>query len=265
MSNTCEVHYGDCIDLLSNFPEKSIDCVVTSPPYAKQRGNLYPGVPEKEYPSWTVEYMREVRRILTPSGSVAIVIRPHVFHGQISDYTLRTRLALRDDGWFECDEFIWIKPDAPPMGHKWRPRRSWESIHWFAPTGKPYCDTKANGNESTRLGLESSKGLHEYIDGVGKAKKGKARSRDYIEVGTSANNKDPENNHPAQFPEVLSEWLIRMLCPPGGVVLDPFLGSGTTLVAAINTGRRAIGIELDQSFKTIIEKRVSEAQQGASA
>jgi len=53
---------------------------------------------------------------LADDGSVLIVIRPHIKKGVLSDYVLRTQLALRDDGWTECEELIWLKPDSPPLG-----------------------------------------------------------------------------------------------------------------------------------------------------
>jgi DNA modification methylase len=114
------IYCGDCRDLLPGLGAGSIDAVVTSPPYAEQRKNLYGGVPEEDYPAWTVAWMREVARVLKPAGSVLINIREHVREGQISDYVHRTRLDLRADGWCECDELIWIKPMSPPVGHPGR-------------------------------------------------------------------------------------------------------------------------------------------------
>ena len=72
---------------------------------------------------------------MTPDGSVLSSIRPHVKDGVLSDYVLRTRLALRETGWHECEELIWLKPDAPPLGSKLRPRRAWEAS--FGSAGVP--------------------------------------------------------------------------------------------------------------------------------
>ena len=76
---------------------------------------------------------------MTPDGSVFLVIRPHVRDGVLSDYVLRTRLALREAGWHECEELIWLKPDAPPLGSKLRPRRAWEIDPLVQPGAQPYC------------------------------------------------------------------------------------------------------------------------------
>lgn len=113
---TATLYTGDCIDVLKTLPDSSVDSVVTSPPYAMQRATTYGGIPEKDYPEWTVEWMTEVWRVLKDDGSVIINIRPHIRNGQISDYVLRTRLALREAGWCELEELIWNKKGGAPFG-----------------------------------------------------------------------------------------------------------------------------------------------------
>ena len=249
---------GDCLELMKDIPDGSINLVVTSPPYAMQRKNQYGGVNEVDYPNWTVEYMRTLRPKLSEGASVFINIRPHLKNGVISDYTLKTRLALREDGWYENEEIIWIKPDSPPLGSTKRPRRSWESIHWFSMNRQPYCDTKANGVESDRIGFENGKHEHggsSHIHaGQNKSKKGISRSRDYIEVGTGKVEKNI--NHPAMFPVQVPEHLIRMCSKNEGVVLDMFMGSGTTGVACKNLNRNFIGMELDEEYFKIAQSRI---------
>ena len=247
---------GDCLDIARQLPDASIDLVVTSPPYAEQRAKQYGGIPENLYPYWTAEWMHALRRALKPQGSVAIVIRSHIKNGQISDYVLRTRLAVRAHGWKECEELIWIKPDSPPLGSLYRPRRAWESILWFSKTGKPFCDPKANGQESDRVGFETTKGVGDYKQGVSKARKGIARCRDYVAVGTGKVDKSKENIHPAQYPEDLVIWLIKLLSPEGATVLDPFIGSGTTAVACKRLGRKFVGIEIDSDYCEVARNRL---------
>ena len=70
--------------------------------------------------------MQQIWDKLADDGSVLIVICPHVKKGVLSDYVLRTRLALREDGWTECEELVWVKPDAPPLGSLHRSRRTAE-------------------------------------------------------------------------------------------------------------------------------------------
>jgi site-specific DNA-methyltransferase (adenine-specific)/site-specific DNA-methyltransferase (cytosine-N4-specific) len=247
---------SDCKDFLLNCEDKIFDLVVTSPPYAQQRFRQYGGIPEEEYPLWTVEWMNICKRLLKPTGSVAIVIRPHIKNGQISDYVLKTRLAVRSAGWIECEELIWIKPDSPPLGAVRRPRRAWESILWFSTNKNPYCDPKANGIESDRVGFISVKGVGDYKQGISQPKKGIARCRDYVEVGTGKVDKSKENKHPAQYPEQLASWIIRLLSPEQGVVLDPFMGSGTTAVACIKENRKYLGIEVNPEYCQIANNRI---------
>ena len=254
-----QYYIGDCISMMKeHIPDKSVDLVVTSPPYAMQRAEQYGGIPEDEYPQWTVDWMSEVDRVLKSSGNVAINIRPHLKNGQISDYTLKTRLALREAGWNEAEELIWIKDVSPALGSYYRPRRSWESIHWFSKIENPYVDLVARGKNSSGIGFIKNKGVGDYVKGVSKGKDGVARVPDYVKVGTNLNDRSEYNTHPAQYPVLLAEWLIELLCPVGGVVLDPFLGSGTTAVAAINLERNWIGCEISNEYEEIIQQRIKE-------
>lgn len=240
------------------MPGGTFDLVVTSPPYAQQRAQQYGGIPEKDYPAWTVKWMQTVRPLLKPSGSVAIVIRPHIHKHVLSDYVLRTRLAIREDGWDEAEELIWCKPDSPPLGSLRRPRRSFEHILWFArDASKVFCDPKANGNISKRVGFETTKGVGDWKAGVSKAKEGIARCRDYIEVGTGQVDKSKQNTHPAQYPEALVTWIVRLLCPRDGHVLDLFMGSGTTLIACAKLGIDATGIEINEEYCKIARQRLN--------
>jgi DNA modification methylase len=253
--------HADCLTGIDTLENASIDLVFTSPPYAEQRKGLYDSINEKEYPEWTVKWFEKCKRVLKPEGSIAFVIRPHLKDGVISDYVLKTRLLLREKGWKECEEFIWIKPNSPPVGSNLRPRRAWESVHWFSLTNKPYIDPKANGTFSKRLGFEGKKGKGKYINGLTLSEDwqdrcGVARCKDYVEVGTAESDYSDENKHPAQFPERLALWFVTMLCPEGGTVLDPFVGSGTTPVACVKTGRNYVGFDTDEGFLNYAKKRV---------
>lgn len=254
------VHQGCLFDILPRLLDSSVDAVITSPPYAEQRKKQYGGIPETDYPAWTVKWLSEVRRVLVSGGNVALVIRPHVARGVLSDYVLRTRLAARDDGWHEIEELIWIKPTAPPLGNILRPRRSWESILWFSNSVEPYCDPLANGVASDRLGLDSTKGMDDYLHdkAAREVRSGVARCRDYIEVSTYETHKEKYNTHPAQYPEKLARWLVRLLCPLNGVVLDPFLGSGTTALAARLEQRSCIGVEINPAYVAVANQRLRE-------
>ena len=251
---------GNTFEVLPTITEKA-DLILTSPPYAEQRSNLYSSIAEEKYPQWTVNWMELCKPLLKDEASIAIVIRPHIHKGELSDYVLQTRLAVRKAGWIECDELLWIKPNSPPIGHVGRPRRSWESILWFSLNRKCYCDPKANGQPSQRIGFVGKKGKGKYISGLTTPEKwadkqGVSRCKDYVEIGTAECDHSKENTHPAQFPVALCEWAIKLLCPVGGIVIDPFVGSGSTAVAAAQTNRNYIGIDCCEEYCQITKNRL---------
>lgn len=255
------LHVGDCVDVLRTLPAESVDAVVTSPPYAMQRATTYGGIPEGEYPDWTVAWMNEVRRVLKDDGSVIINIRPHIKNGQISDYVLRTRLALRDAGWCELEELIWHKKGGAPLGAVARPRRTWESLLWFGKHGRAYSDPKAAGAASARIGfsggrsgphLSSAQANSNRCDSIGIA-----RVSDVVEMSTRLNPRSNAlNDHPAPFPWQLAEWCAKLICPPGGTILDPFAGSSSTGVAAIRNGWQFIGIDQSAEYVDMSRRRL---------
>lgn len=263
-----ELHAGDCIDVLKTLPANSVDSVVTSPPYAMQRAAAYGGIPEKDYPQWTVTWMGEVWRVLRDDGSVIINISPHIRKGQLSDYVLRTRLALREAGWVELGELIWNKPDAPPFGHNRRPRRSWESLLWFGKQPQPACYPYAAGTPNTSTAYTSlSKGSQSYeregwthYDFQHKPGPVRplARTRDVV---TLPSNRE-DVGHPAPFPWQLAEWCGKLITPPCGTLLDPFTGSSSAGVAAIRNGWHFIGIDQSPGYIEISDRRLRAALAG---
>lgn len=248
-----ELHHGDLIDVMRCLPAKSVDAIVTSPPYAMQRAGTYGGVAEADYPAWTVAWMAEARRLLKPDASVIINIRPHIKNGQISDYVLRTRLALRDSGWNECEELIWYKKSSMPVGSTSRPRRSWESLLWYAKHGKPWSDPKAHGvaakhpDQKMRDSVANREGWG-HAAGTGGEFSAISRVSDVADICRV--NQRQEFSHPAPYPWQLAEWCGKLICPPGGTILDPFSGSGSTGVAAIRNGWHYIGIDAVEEYVT---------------
>jgi DNA modification methylase len=239
---------GDSLQLGGRIPPGSVDAIITSPPYAQQRARQYGGVDEARYPEWTVGWLDSLAPALKPDASVAIVIRSHVRDGTLSDYVLRTRLAVRAAGWHEPDELIWMKPDAPPVGCVRYPRRSFEQILWFSRSRNPAVFPQANGTNSKRIGFAAAKGATQWLHQTAGSNHevGQPRCRDYVEVPVSANARG--NPHPAQFPKPLAEWLIKLFVPKGGSVLDPFGGSGTTAAAARALGRDWISAEIHWDY-----------------
>jgi site-specific DNA-methyltransferase (adenine-specific)/site-specific DNA-methyltransferase (cytosine-N4-specific) len=254
---------GDCREQIPRLADDTIQAVITSPPYAEQRSkkqhgeNAYPGVPEKDYPAWMVSVFNALIPKLREDGSVLLNIRAHVENGAVSDYVLKTRLALREAKWLESEELIWYKPEVMPQGSTRNPRRTWEHILWFSRSKKPFVNAKAAGSISKNIGCTSTKKSKKYSEfhrgSTTKRNLGIARIEDVFVVPVSGNSKNVD--HPAIFPPALVEQLIRTFSEVGDVILDPFAGSGTTLFVARFLKRDSIGIELDpKSYKLIVAR-----------
>lgn len=260
---TATIHHGDCIEVMASLPTESVDAIVTSPPYAEQRKSTYGGIPEKDYPAWTVAWMTEAKRVLKPDGSVILNVSPHKSNGGLSDYVLRTRLAVRGAGWTELDEIIWNKPNAMPTGSPRRPKRSWESLLWYGKHGRAWSNAKAAGtppkNPNDRRGTSgagraASNGWAHDING------GRTPLGDIVRV-TNVLTLSKQNtrgvDHPAPFPWQLAEWCGKLVCPPGGTILDPFSGSASTGVAAIRNGWDYVGIDSIEEYVTMSRERLA--------
>lgn len=257
-----KIIHGDCIDVLKTVPDNSIRACITSPPYEQRK--LYSGISEADYPAWTVSWMEALRPKLTSDGNVIIVIRSHVRNGEVSDYVLRTRLAVREANWVECEELIWYKSDGPPLGSTQRPRRCWEQILWFSPSRHPYIDLRACGNEkservggfvgSTRFGLggDSPIAAHQNPGLIS----GTSRINDVFLAKVAEIPKGIM--HPAMFPTTLAVNLVKTFSASGDLVLDPFVGSGQTCIACGQNDRNYLGIDTSEGYVEISHRRIAE-------
>jgi DNA modification methylase len=255
-----QVVVGDSRERLHDLGDGTVDLILFSPPYAMQRARDYPSVTESEYPDWMVSVLDAAKEKLAPRGSVLVVIREHVRGGAIPDYLLRTRLAVREAGWHEIDVLMWSKADAPPTGRSDRPRRAYESIYWWSRTTTPFCDPQACGSPMAepRERMARHRTLKSGHHGTNPYMRfragGIARITDVIDVpiGTSTAG----IKHPAPYPMPLADKLIRTFSPVGGLVADPMAGSGTSLVAARDAGRRYWGCDLVPEYVAAARDRL---------
>lgn len=247
---------GDCRELIPGLPEGAINLCLTSPPYAEQRKGKYPSVTEAEYPQFTVDWMAALWDKLADDGSVLIVIDPNVKNGVMSNYIRRTEDALCDFGWKQHLTNIWYKRNRPPLGHTGWPRHSWEWILWFSKTATPFCDPCACGTPSDRLSVQEIRYSHSP-HGKKQKKSGTARVPDVLVWDVPIGGNEHGLDHPAMFPLKLAEKLIPTFCRPQGTVLDPFAGSGTTLVAAKQLGCNYYGFDLVETYCAIARQRLA--------
>ncbi len=265
-----QIIQGDCLDVLQQFPDNSIDLIFTSPPYADQRKKTYGGVKPDEYAEWFLPRSEQFLRVLKPTGTFVLNIKERAVNGERHTYVLELVLAMRKQGWRWTEEFIWHKKNSYPGKWPNRFRDSWERLLQFnkqkkfnmyqeavmIPVGNWAKDRLAKLSETDKIRDESKVG-----SGFGKnisnwVGREKVYPTNVIHMATECGNK----NHSAAFPVDLPLWFIKLFTQQGDVVLDPFIGSGTTAVAAIKLSRNYIGIDVNEEFCNLSRKRTSGIQ-----
>lgn len=243
-----KVIHGDCVEEMAKLPAGSVDLVITSPPYnvGKEYGEAVDDdLPYEEYLDWLDTVWAACWRILVGGGRLCINVadlwrNPYVcLHGDIA-----ARLARA--GWHNKGIIIWDK-GSMSNGTAWG---SWMS--------------------ASNPGL---RGVHEFIIVAAKGTEGKPprledaisgpyTREEFMDLTREVWRMQPETKntkHPAPFPLELPSRLIRLYSFVGDVVVDPFCGSGTTLRAALDFGRDAIGFDLVEEYAEMSQRRVSQA------
>jgi len=241
---------------------ESVDLIVTSPPYAEKRKNTYGGIPADKYVEWFLPISAELMRVLKPTGSFVLNIKESVDDGERQTYVYELVLALRKQGWLWVDEFIWHKTNPFPMGSKTRLKDGFERCYHFAKTKKFKLFPDAVKQKSTSKWAgdnkrRKNKGAHSTTNGSGMNMSRRivsdlVRPSNVVTMPSSSINID----HPAVFPQALPEFFIKLMTEPGDLVLDPFMGSGTTALAARNLGRRYEGVEAIQDYVVLNAERL---------
>jgi site-specific DNA-methyltransferase (adenine-specific) len=238
-----EIIKGNCIDVLSSMPASSVDAVVTDPPY---------GQTSLAWDKWVVGWTAAVDRVLKPSGSMWVfgTLRMFTSHwSEFSDWRLAQDIVWEkhNGSGFQADRFRRVHEQA---AHFYRGK--WGSV-W---KGKVVTmdAKKRTVTRSIKSSHTGDAGMSTYTSEEG----GPRIMRSVI----YARSQHHDALHPTQKPEAVVEPLVLNCCPPGGVVLDPFAGSGTTGVVAQRNGRSAILIEADVGYADVMKKRVIEGVGG---
>ena len=253
------VHLGDCLTVLSAMPADYVDLIVTSPPYADARKHTYGGIAPDRYVEWFTARAIEMLRVLKPSGSFVLNIKERCADGERHTYVLDLILALkREVGFRWVEEYIWHKTTAAPGKWKYRFRDSWERILHFSKSRdlKMRQDAvKVPIGEWTQARLKNmSANDRTRRESATRSKVGRRianwEGKDSVYPSNVLHKSPVAHNtgHSAAFPEWLPEFFIKLFTDEGDVVLDPFLGSGTTYRVAKQLGRVPIGIEINPEY-----------------
>ena len=260
---------GDAAQTLDLLPARSVQTVVTSPPYWSLRD--YEVADQIGCDDGLTEYVKSIvttfdalRRVLTDDGTVwlnvgdsytsgnrryrapdrknrarAMSVRPPTPTGlkpkDLIGVPWRLAFALQDAGWWVRSEVIWYKPNAHPESVRDRPTKSHETVFLLSKNQDYLYDVSA---------VEGPNGR---------------RLRTMWDINTEPRQREAGGleDHPAVMPMTLARRCIRITSRPGDVVLDPYAGSGTTLLAAQELGRSWVGIELKPEYLDLIERRIA--------
>ena len=279
------IYDGDCLDYLRDnlcLPDESIDLVITSPPYADRRISSYGGIHPDKYVEWFLPISEQLFRVLKPTGSFILNIKENVKNGERETYVIELILALRKQGWLWIEEYCWYKKNSYPGKWSNRFRDSWERCLHFTKQKKfkmyqdavkvPIGDwakqrfksmtekdfVRHISQTNSKFGRNVSNWLNRkkvYPHNVLVFEKEHCiEPNTVIHFATECSNR----NHSATFPVELPSWFIKLFTRKNDIVLDPFMGVGTTAIAATLLGRNYIGIESLSEYVEEARKNIGE-------
>lgn len=280
-----KIYNKDCrrsLEDISLFPDKSVNLIVTSPPYADKRKKSYKGINSDKYVEWFLPITEQLKRILKDNGSFILNIKEHPSNGERETYVLELILAMKKQGWLWIEEYCWYKKNSFPGKWPNRFRDSWERCLHFTKIKnfKMYQDAvkvpigdwaakrfkSMSENDFVRHVSKNNEHLGRNVSNWLKKKKVfphnvlvfEEEHRLYLSnvVETAVDNSS--KNHSAMFPIELPTWFIRLFTKENDIILDPFIGSGTTAVAAILNSRQYIGIEMKKEYYKEAIKNIQE-------
>lgn len=256
---------GDSLAIMKTWPDACVDLVFGSPPYA-EKGERYQGSrrkwPTTDWVLWMSEFTKEAIRV--SRGYVLWVANGAVRNGEYHPACEGLVWSLYSES-IVCERpCIWHK-NAPPNRRDWF-GNDWEFVLAFKPEGaSPYFDWEAiakppaysNGGHFRQRSANGSRRR-----GGDYPKNKLARPRDVIRclVGGGHMGHPLAHDNEAPFPESLAEKFILACCPPGGIVCDPFCGSGTTPAVAIKHGRHYVAMDIRQSQCDLAQRRLEDVR-----
>lgn len=245
---------GDCLERMKEIPDGSVDLTVTSPPYDNLR--TYNGTLNDWTEGKWKEIIAELFRVTKDGGVVVWIVGDATIKGSETGTSFKQALWAMECGFRLHDTMIWWKRNAMPQVARNRYTQAFEFMFVFSKGAPRVAEllrepSKAAGKERTRTA-----GNAESID----------RTRTNVTAATKIRQNIVDvpvggysHGHPSTFPEALARDHILSWSNPGDTVLDPFMGSGTTGKMAIFEWRNFIGIERDEGYFEVAEKRITEA------
>ena len=266
---------GDCRETLKQIPDNFVQTCITSPPYWNLRNYQeeeqlgLEDTPE-EYVENLVQVFREVKRVLRDDGTVWLNLGDTFLpNKQLGCIPFKVAMALQADGFYLRQDIIWHKPNPMPESVTDRCTKSHEYIFLLSKNKKYYYDHEAIKEDC--IGKDERQWADTY-DKVGSVVQGDTnagikRTKRYSKDGTFKRNKRSvwtvttkpfKAAHFAVFPPELITPCVLAGSGEGDVVLDPFMGSGTTGMVAQHLGRRWLGCELNEEYTDMQKERTSQ-------
>ena len=253
-----ELWKGDCLELMKDVPDESIDLTVTSPPYDNLRS--YNGNNDLWKQEVWQSVIKELYRITKDGGVVVWIVGDATVKGSETGTSFKQALHFKEVGFNIHDTMIWSK--WSPFPDKTRYNQSFEYM-FILSKGRPRSINLIKDKLNKRYG-DKVHGTTREKNGVTLELHGKKKNKTINKYGTRLNiwentpamSSKERTGHPAQFPLSLAEDHLISWSNEGDIILDPFMGSGTTGVACKNLNRKFIGIELDETYFNLAKERI---------
>ncbi|HCC78491.1 MAG: DNA methylase [Chloroflexi bacterium GWB2_49_20] len=273
------IKFGNAVDVLKEIPSSSVNCIITSPPYYKQRDystavQIGNEANVEEYINNLTEVFVECKRILKQDGTFWLNLGDKYIDNELLGMPWRVAIAQINSKWILRSDIIWHKPNAMPSPVKNRPTIDHEYIFLFVKSKEYFYNADAVREPYITFSDKSRmKGGRNHLGKAnGTPENGKFAGVTNLHSGNWDKIFNPlgrnrrtvweiplsksRDSHFAVFPEKLVEICILAGCPENGIVLDPFIGSGTTAVVANKLGRYYIGIDSNPEYCEMAKKRL---------
>lgn len=239
-----KLYLGDCVSVMQSLDDESVDVVFADPPYNIKKADWDYFGSQNEYVEWSEKWIKEVARILKPSGSLYVC----GFSEIVADIKAPAMKYFDNCRWI-----IWHYKNKASLANDWG--RSHESILHFRKTKKHTFNVDAvripYSEHTLKYPMHPQAATSQYGNGkqhLWEPNPAGAKPKDVLEIPTTCNGMHEKTPHPTQKPEELLRKVILASSNEDDVIFDPFLGSGTTAVSAEQLKRKWIGCDLSEEY-----------------